>query len=149
MLKLVLMIGALLMAVPAAAIESEDHKTLLALHKEILDAHKNIGLEAWLDKGAEPYISANRGIISYPSIDDRKTRFRNYIGSTTFDYYRDMVPPIVRVSADGTLGWVIVQVEAKGNRAGENFSFQSAWIELYEKRADTWVNIGNVSNFKP
>jgi len=149
MLKLVLIVGALLIAVPTAATENNDKKALLALHQEILDAHKNIGLEAWLDKGVAPYVSANRGVISYPSVEDRKTRFRSYIGSTTFIYYRDMVPPIVRVSTDGTLGWVIVQVQAQGVRAGKNYSFQSAWIELYEKRAGQWVNIGNVSNFKP
>ena len=149
MRMLVLILGVLLFAAPATAEPTEDKKALLALHQQILDAHKNIGLEAWLDSGIEPYISANRGTISYPTAEDRKTRFRSYIGSTKFEYYRDMVPPIVRVSDDGTLGWVIVQVEAKGIREGQEYGFQSAWIELYEKRAGGWINIGNVSNFKP
>ncbi len=55
----------------------------------------------------------------------------------------------MKVSADGTLGWAIVQVEAKGVRAGEAYAFQSAWIELHEKQDGEWVGIGNVSNFKP
>ena len=139
----------LITGLPAFAGGEDDRKALLALHQEIIDAHKNIGLEAWLDKGIEPYVSANRGVISYPTVQERKDRFRAYIGSTTFEYYRDMVPPIVKVSADGTLGWVIVQIEAKGVRAGEQIGFQSAWIELYEKRDGAWVNVGNVSNFKP
>lgn len=149
MLKLVLMIGALLMAVPAVAAENEDEKALLALHQQVIDAHKNIELEAWLESGVEPFISANRGVISYPSKAARTKMFQGYIGSTKFEYYRDMVPPIVRVSKDGTLGWVIVQVEAKGVRGDQEYGFQSAWVELYEKRAGIWANIGNVSNFKP
>lgn len=151
-MRLLLIILALLIT-PTVFANSDSHdadtKALLALHKQIIDAHKNIGLEAWLASGVEPYVSANRGVISYPTKQARTERFRNYIGSTTFEYYRDMVPPIVKVSDDGTLGWVIVQVEAKGVRAGNSFEFQSAWVELYEKRAGAWVNVGNVSNFKP
>ncbi len=149
MTRLILAIGILLLSLPALADRAGDEAALLALHQEIIDAHKNIGLDTWLAKGVEPYISANRGEISYPSKAARTKMFEEYIGATKFDYYRDMVPPVVKVSADGTLGWVIVQVEAKGVRAGEAYAFQSAWIELYEKQGGEWVGIGNVSNFKP
>ena len=148
MRTVLILAAALMFSTPMFGSTEDDEAALLALHQEIIDAHKNIGLEAWLDKGVEPYISANRGVISYPTIEARKERFRGYIGSTTFEYYRDMVPPVVKVSADGTLGWVIVQIEAKGVQADQEFAFQSAWIELYEKRDGAWVNVGNVSNFK-
>ena len=67
--------------------------------------------------------------------------------------YRDRVPPIVQVSADGSLGWVIAQVEAKGEQTApdgtvETLEFVSAWIELYEQRGGKWFRTGNVSNFK-
>jgi hypothetical protein len=59
----------------------------------------------------------------------------------------------VTVSRDGTLGWVVVQVEAKGvqQTAGgtEPIGFVCAWIELYEKRDGRWYRVGNVSNFRP
>jgi hypothetical protein len=58
------------------------------------------------------------------------------------------------VSADGSLGWVIAQVEAQGEQTTpkgvvEPIEFVSAWIELYEKRDGRWFQVGNVSNFKP
>lgn len=133
---------------PTFADPLSDKDVLLAKHKEGMDAHKNIDLEKWLSEFKEGYISANRGVISYPTPKEMKTRFRPYINSTTFEYYRDMVPPIVKVSEDGTLGWVIVQVEAKGLSGGQEYEFQSAWIELYEKRDGHWVQAGNVSNMK-
>ena len=123
-------------------------KQLLEMHKLVLDAHKNIGLENWLNGFTDDYISANRGVISYPTPAEQKNRFRPYINSTKFEYYRDMVPPVVRISQDGTLGWVIVQVEAKGQHGDDAYQFQSAWIELYEKKNDKWVSVGNVSNMK-
>lgn len=147
--SLLLVFGVAWMGLSAALADiAADEAELLRLHQEILDAHRNIGLEAWLAKGSDPFISANRGVISYPPKEARSEMFRRYIGSTEFEYYRDMVPPVVKVSADGTLGWVIVQVEAKGTRAGATYQFQSAWIELYEKQRGAWVNVGNVSNFK-
>ena len=65
--------------------------------------------------------------------------------TTKFEYYRDMVPPVVKVSTDGSLGWVIVQVEAKGVRAGEAYAFQSAWIELYEKQDGFWLTLNELA----
>ena len=61
--------------------------------------------------------------------------------------------PAARVSRDGSLGWVIVQVRARGLQttatgSTEVLEFTSAWIELYEKRDGRWLRIGNVSNFK-
>ena len=131
-----------------AANKLSDRDLLLGKHQQIIDAHKHIGLDEWLNSGVDPYVSANRGVIKYPLAADRKIMFKSYINSTKFEYYRDMVAPIVMVSEDGTLGWVIVQVEAKGVRAEQNYQFQSAWVELYQKKNGQWVNVGNVSNFK-
>ena len=125
-----------------------DRVQLLEMHKQVLDAHKNHGLEKWLNGFTDDYVSANRGEISYPTPSEQRNRFRPYINSTSFEYYRDMVPPVVRVSMDGTLGWVIAQVEAKGQSGDDLYQFQSAWIELYEKKNGEWVGIGNVSNMK-
>ena len=72
--------------------------------------------------------------------------------------YRDLIDPIVRVSKDGTSGWLIAQVEIMGTRAaggekanGERTRFHSvwAWIELYEKRDGRWYRVGEVSNVRP
>jgi len=61
---------------------------------------------------------------------------------------------VVKVSSDGSLGWVIVQVGARGVQAMDDgtkkpIEFVSAWIELYEKRDGRWYAVGNVSNFRP
>jgi hypothetical protein len=65
-----------------------------------------------------------------------------------------MIPPVVRVSNDNSLGWVIAQVRAAGvqttkDGASRPLSFESAWIELYERRDGKWLRVGNVSNFTP
>jgi hypothetical protein len=59
----------------------------------------------------------------------------------------------VTVSADRTLGWVVVQVHVVGEQRESDGSvnaieFTSAWIKLYRKRDGRWYRVGNVSNFE-
>ena len=103
---------------------------------------------------AEDLVMANRGKVSRPSIAERRARLSRYLGATRFTEYVDAIPPIVVVSKDASLGWVIVQVRARGSQVTSDGStqpleFESAWIELYERRGTTWKSVGNVSNFKP
>lgn len=125
---------------------------LIRLHKAVLQAHLDGDVEALLADEPADYVVANRGEISHPSLEERRAMFSHYLGRTEFSEYRDLVEPIVRVSADGTLGWVIAQVKAKGMQTTaevpQPLEFISAWIELYEKRDGRWWRIGNVSNFK-
>jgi len=138
--------------VPPAPSSETDRQALLALHREVLDGH--LASDArWLASEPEDYVVANRGEITRPSLEERRKRFGSYLGTTRFASYRDLVPPVVNVSRDGTLGWVICQVGAEGTQSSDGkeqpLSFVSAWIELYEKRDGAWRRVGNVSNFRP
>ena len=133
---------------------SDDRERLLALHADAMNAHRASNVELILRAESPDYVLANRGEISRPTLEQRRSRFGSYLGRTRFDEYVDAVPPTVMVSRDGTLGWVIVQVRARGEQTAENgtkqpIAFESAWIELYEKRGNDWLRVGNVSNFKP
>lgn len=135
-------------------VASSDTKQLLALHEEVLRAHRESNVELLLAAEEDDYVVANRGEISRPDRKARREGLGPYLRQTRFSQYVDKVPPIVKVSSDGSLGWVIVQVEARGEQttsAGgvKPLEFVSAWIELYEKRNGRWFRVGNVSNFKP
>ena len=126
---------------------------LLRLHEEVMQAHRDSSIERLLAAEGDDYVIASRGEVSAPKLADRKSFLGPYLAATRFSVYRDQVPPIARVSGDGSLGWVIAQVEAKGEQKGasgrtHNVEFVSSWIELYEKRDGRWTRVGNVSNFK-
>jgi hypothetical protein len=134
---------------PAAAVAE-----VRALHEKVLRAHRESNVEILLEDEAADYVVASRGVITRPTIQQRRERLGTYLRASTFAEYRDLVEPVVSVSADSTLGWVVVQVTARGKQkasSGEEvpIAFTSAWIELYEKRAGRWQRTGNVSNFKP
>ena len=134
--------------------QNEDVSQLLAAHQQVIQAHLNKDLATWLDGEADEYLSANRGEIMYPTKAERAAMRQPYLAQTEFSEYRDLMPPVVRVSADGTLGWVIAQIQAIGVRTmpdGQEIAFDAvwAWIELYEKIDGRWLCTGNVSNAKP
>ncbi len=138
----------------AAGRTPSDTEQLLALHEEVLRAHRASNVDLLLAAEEDDYVVANRGEITRPDRKARREGLGPYLRQTRFSRYVDQVPPIVKVSADGSLGWVIVQVEARGEQTTSTgtvkpLEFVSAWIELYEKRNGRWVRVGNVSNFKP
>jgi hypothetical protein len=133
---------------------STDEKALLALHEQVLRAHRESNVDLLLGPETADIVVVGRGEITRPTKAQRRARFGDYLGRTRFSVYEDLVPPIVKVSGDGTLGWVIVQVHAKGMQKQDDgkeepLEFTAAWIELYEKQGGKWLAAGNVSNFKP
>lgn len=137
-----------------AAFAGDDTAALLVMHREILDAHMARDAARLLAPEPDTIVTVSRGEVSFSTKRERMKRFERYFDTTEFTAYRDVLDPVVRVSADGTLGWVIVQVEIAGTRAGEDgerIPFESVWgwIELYEKRDGRWYRTGTVSNRKP
>jgi hypothetical protein len=152
-----MMLAALLLAAASAATAPDpreaDRQALLELHRRSIQAHLDRDAEFFVKGRPDDYLVVSRGQILRPTREATLERFRSYLGSTTFTEYKDLVPPVVKVSADGTLGWVAVQVGAKGvqrqpDGKDEPLEFVSAWVSLFEKRNGEWVSIGNVSNFK-
>ncbi len=133
---------------------SEEQK-LLRLHRVIMDDHfwgQTAGMKSFsgdstvIVSDGEVYKMA--GSTSNAGLD-RMMNNRDYV------VYDDLIRPVVKISDDGSLGWVIVQVQAKGTRfdaegtpAGP-LEFVCAWVELYEKVGAAWKLVGNVSNFRP
>ena len=141
-------------ATDRAADHAADVAALLAIHQTILAAHLEGKVEPWMATEADRIVSANNGVISYPEKAARAAGRAGYLARTRFTVYRDLREPIVTVSADGTLGWLIAEVEVKGMQhddAGVEAPIEAtwAWIELYEKQAGAWKGVGNVSNRRP
>lgn len=138
---------------PTAAPAAGDARELLALHENVLKAHLAGDVELLLSAEDNDFLLASRGTVTRTDRAARKARLGPYLKSTRFTVYRDQVPPVVKLSADGSLGWVIAQVEARGEQTGPDgqpqpVEFVNASVELYEKRNGRWVAVGNVSSFK-
>ena len=137
---------------PASA-QQTDSIALLSMHDRILEAHRTNNLESWMAIEASDFLSINGGRVSAPTVQQRFTGRHAYLQASKFEIYQDRRPPVIRVSADGTLGWVIAEVEVKGieteNGATKPFHDIWAWVELYQKVNGYWKMVGNASNRRP
>jgi hypothetical protein len=154
LLALALLLPGTALAQVAPASSSKAVAELRALHEKVMRAHRESNKEVLLEDEAVDYVVASRGEISRPTIQQRRERLGAYLKASSFSESRDLVEPIVSVSADSSMGWVVVQVSARGKqltKTGEEvpLEFVSAWIELYERRGEKWQRTGNISNFKP
>jgi len=149
-----LLVSGITFAQVAPASSSKAVAELRALHEKVMRAHRESNIEVLLEDEAADYIVASKGEISRPTIQQRRERLGAYLKASRFSDYRDLIEPIVSVSADSSMGWVVVQVSAKGKQLTKTgkevpLKFVTAWIELYERRGEKWQRTGNISNFKP
>jgi hypothetical protein len=103
----------------STALAFTDVDRLRALHEKVMQAHRQSNVELLLEDEAVDYLVANRGEVTRPTPDERRRRLGAYLSRTSFQEYRDVIEPVVTVSNDGTLAWVVVQVEARGTQTAD------------------------------
>ena len=107
-----------------------DVKEILKLHKGVLESHIGNDVNGILASESEQIVVVSRGEVQFPSRSERVKQFKQYLKGVEFEEYRDLISPIVRVSDDGTLGWLITQVKITGthnNSDGKQIPFESIW----------------------
>jgi hypothetical protein len=144
----------LLPASLTAQTRDADERELRRLHADLIRAHIENDPDLWMSMEGADYVSANGGRVTFPALAERRAGREEYLRSATFSRYRDVREPIVRVSEDGSLGWLIAEVEIAGHIEGDDGATRSfeevwAWVELYERGPDGWKLVGNVSNSRP
>jgi hypothetical protein len=126
---------------------------ILDLHAALINAHLDADVEALLENQAQELHFVARGDVEVRSVEQTRALLSDYLQSTVFTEYRDVQEPIVGVSADGSLGWSIVQVSVAGTRhlddgSQREIDFTCAWLTLYQRQGDRWMRTAEVSTFK-
>ena len=126
---------------------------LLKIHEAGRRAHFNTDVNLLLEGAPDQFISVSRGKISRSTPADTRKMFESYFKDAKYFEWDDLEPPIVRVSADASMAWMIVrtkvrrtQKDSSGAEREEKFVY--AGIMTYEKRDGRWVRVANVSTFE-
>lgn len=126
---------------------------IVSAHKTIIDAHKEGNVDAWLSVEDDVLALGGRGRIYSQTREERRQQRTAYLARSDFEIYEDMIEPVAEVSDDCSLGWVMVQVRAKGVSTTADgtdmIDWQSSWVELYRNTEFGWRLQGAVSNFAP
>jgi hypothetical protein len=148
----------LLAAAPAAgqaAVDIErEGAELRRLHCPSRDPHFKTDADALVRNAPEVFVTVSRGRINRSKPEDTRRMFTDYFRGAKYFEWDDLEEPIVHVSRDGSMAWMItrirvrrVQKDASGAEREEKFVY--AGIMTYEKRDGRWTRVANVSTFEP
>jgi hypothetical protein len=132
---------------PAPDLEAE-RASLLAMHAGEIRAHLELDA-AWLaETHGDEFASASRGRIGRATSAETRAFFTKYFEGASYLEYEDAEPPIVRVSDDGSMGWILSRTRVRRVDDGEESGFVYAGMMAYEKRDGRWVRVANASSFE-
>jgi hypothetical protein len=149
----VLLVGASAYAQSKPVDLEKERAELLKLHQQDRRAHFQTDVDLLLAHHPEEFISVRSGKIYHPQKADTRKVFTESFKGATYSEWDDLEPPIIRVSNDGSLGWVIVRLQVRRTKkdaagAEKEEKFVYAGIMTYEKRDGRWIKVANVSTFE-
>ncbi len=132
----------------------KDKVELLRLHRIDREAHLRTDVELLQRSSPEEFISVSRGKIHRAKKSDERKLFTEYFRGAKYYEWDDVEEPIVRVSKDGSMAWMITRVRVRRTQKGDageekEEKFTYAGIMTYEKVDGRWMRAANVSTFEP
>jgi hypothetical protein len=125
-----------------------ERAALLEMHRREIRAHIERDA-AWIGATtAEEFVSATGGRIDRTTRKDVQSFFEKYLEGATYPVYEDLEPPIIRISDDGSMAWILSRMKVRRIEDGAERSFVYAGIMTYEKRDGAWVRVSNASTFE-
>jgi len=151
----------LLMSVPAllaqerSSVDLEREKAeLLKVHRADREAHFRTDVAMLLERNQDEFIYVGEGKIYRTKKSDGRKQFEEYFRDAKYSEWDDLEPPIISVSKDASMAWMIVRIRVKRTQKDTSgvereSKFIYAGIMTYEKRGGKWMRVANVSTFEP
>lgn len=127
---------------------------LLRLHRQGREAHFKTDVEMLLADSPEESLSVSAGKVNRARKAGVRRMFTEYFRGAKYYEWDDTEEPIIRVSKDGSMAWMITRVRVRrvqkdkaGTEVEEKFVY--AGLTTYEKQGGKWVRTANASTFEP
>lgn len=116
---------------------------LMELHRQSRAAHFQRDAKLLVGSFADGFTNIGNGKIQTPTREASLDRFTNYFSNSTFLEWDDVVPPMIQVSNDATMGYAIVnkrvRLKTRDAAGGEVESTEVfAWLATYRKINGQW-----------
>ncbi|HUP45451.1 MAG TPA: nuclear transport factor 2 family protein, partial [Thermoanaerobaculia bacterium] len=134
-------------AAPSPDLAAE-REALLEMHRGEIRAHVELDAESIAAGHGEDFASASRGKIDRVTRAQALAFFTGYFEGASYPQYDDIEPPIVRVSGDGSMGWILSRTRVRRVKGGKEITFVYAGMMAYEKRNGRWIRVANASTFE-
>ena len=133
---------------------ADEVQQLLEIHASDRRAHFETSARQIMEHGTDEFISVSNGKIQRTTRAENLKFFEEYFKGAKYYEWDDLEPPIVRVSNDASMAWMIVRTRVRrahlqGGGQETERTFVYAGIMVYEKLGGKWVRGANVSTFEP
>lgn len=114
-------------------------------------AHLTADADLLISAQSDDFINISDGRIDRPGREANRARFQGYLDSVEFLEWDDISPPVIRISADGTMAYMIVHKRVRLLREGSDEEEHTvfAWLETYVKQEGTWTLTTVASTDRP
>jgi hypothetical protein len=107
-----------------------------------------------LERSSEEMLFVSEGEIRLTAKAEQQQMLADYFRDAKYDEWEDLEEPIVRVSDDGSMAWMITRLRVRRTQrdatgAERERAFVYAGIMTYEKVNGEWLKVANVSTFEP
>src|SRR6266699_3144652 len=121
---------------------------LLAMHAAVRQAHFDTDPAGVVAYDAEEWINVRDGTVTVRHRAEDLQMFTEYFAGATYREWDDVEPPVVRVSDDASLAWLILHVHVHRTQGVEDLRFEYAGVETYEKREGRWLKVVEAGTFE-
>lgn len=132
-------------------LKEEARNALQGIHRQDREAHLASDAEAASAFFDDPHIYVREGEIKRLALAEIKSSLREYFDGATFHEWDDLEPPIVHISGDASMAWMIVRLRirySRGEGADEvERTSVYAGLTTFEARDGVWVRVANASTF--
>jgi len=124
------------------------------LLKQARVAHFTRNAKLLVSTFADDFTNIAGGKITKPVREASITRFQKYLDNSTFIEWDDIAPPVIKVSDDASMAYVLVHKKVRLLAKDESGKEQEeteifAWIEVYRKIKGDWKLTAVVSTNTP
>jgi len=123
--------------------QSADVNELLRNHYQARAAHFNHDAKVIYADFADDFISVDAGQVKMPDRDAGMKRMQSYFDASTFLEWDDITPPIIRISDDASMAYVVNHKKVRLLAKDKNGKMQEnvevfGWVSAFRKIDGRW-----------
>lgn len=131
----------------------QEKAAILKSYETSLQAHIQQDARAFLAEYASQWYDVRNAGVRLRTQEEAAPRIGQYFKTTSFQEISQIAPPVIHVSQDASMAWMIGHISVRATRiqpdgTEQDFSFRCAWVSIFEKSGNEWAQVVDAPSFQ-